>query len=117
MDESVERTIRRALDEARAKGRDHLAQTQAAVEAARQARPDMTASEILATVRLMGGIARRGESLADFRDSLPAVVNTLMWKTGQSLIKAKMKQEGAPFAGEIRLTAAGALRIERNATA
>ena len=53
MDEFVERIIRRALDEAREKGRDHLAQTQAAIEAARQARPDMTASEILAAVRLV----------------------------------------------------------------
>jgi hypothetical protein len=53
MDESVERIIRRALDEARVKGHDHLAQIQAAVEAARPARPDMTASEILATVSLV----------------------------------------------------------------
>ncbi len=53
MDEFVERIIRRALDEAREKGRDHLAQTQAAIDAARQARPDMTASEILAAVRLV----------------------------------------------------------------
>ena len=53
MDESVERIIRRALDEARAKGRDYVGQTQAAVAAARKARPDMTASEILATVRLV----------------------------------------------------------------
>ena len=53
MDESVERIIRRALDEARAKGRDYVGQTQAAVAAARKARPDMTASETLATVRLV----------------------------------------------------------------
>ena len=51
MDESVERIIRRALDEARANGRDYVGQTQAAVAAARKARPDMTASEILAMVR------------------------------------------------------------------
>jgi len=53
MDESVERIIRRALDDARAKGRDYVGQTQAAVAAARKARSDMTASEILATVRLV----------------------------------------------------------------
>jgi len=51
MDESVERIIRRALEEARAKGRDYLTQTELAVRAGRQARPDLTASEILATVR------------------------------------------------------------------
>lgn len=51
MDESLERIIREALEEARAKGRDYLTQTQIAVEAGRQARPDLTASEILATVR------------------------------------------------------------------
>jgi len=51
MDESLKRIIRQALEEARAKGRDYLTQTQVAVEAGRQARPDLTASEILATVR------------------------------------------------------------------
>ncbi len=40
-DEPHERIIRRALEEARAKGRDELT----------QARPDMTASEALAAVR------------------------------------------------------------------
>ena len=50
MDKSVERIIRRVLEDARAKGRDHLTQTQLAVEAVRNARPDMTASEILAVV-------------------------------------------------------------------
>ncbi len=53
MDKSVERIIRRVLEEARAKGRDHITQTELAVEAVRNARPDMTASEILAVVRLM----------------------------------------------------------------
>ena len=51
MDKSIERIIRRALEEARAKGRDHLTQTQLAVEAVRNARPDLTASEALAAVR------------------------------------------------------------------
>ncbi len=51
MDKSIERIIRRALEDARAKGRDHLTQTEEAVRVAREARPDLTASEILATVR------------------------------------------------------------------
>jgi phosphomannomutase len=38
--------------------------------------------------------------------ALPQVITEaggkpLMWKTGHSLLKAKMKQEGAPFAGEM----------------
>ncbi len=53
MDKSIERTIRRALEEARAKGRDHLTQTELAVRAVREARPDMTASEALAAVHLV----------------------------------------------------------------
>jgi hypothetical protein len=53
MDESVERIIRRALEEARVKGRDHLTQTQLAVKAVHQARPDMTVSEILDAVHLV----------------------------------------------------------------
>ena len=51
MDQSLERIIRRTLDEARAKGRDFLSQTEVAVRAVRQVRPDMTASEVLAIVR------------------------------------------------------------------
>ncbi len=51
MDKSLERIIRRALDDARAAGRDYLTQTEEAVRAGRDARPDLTASEILATVR------------------------------------------------------------------
>ncbi len=53
MDETVKRIICRALEEARAKGRDHLTQTRLAVKAVHQARPDMTASEILAAVHLV----------------------------------------------------------------
>ncbi len=53
MDETVKRIICRALEEARAKGRDHLTQTQLAVKAVHQARPDMEASEILAAVHLV----------------------------------------------------------------
>ncbi len=51
MDAGLENVIRQALDDARAKGRDHITQTEEAVRAARNARPDLTASEILATVR------------------------------------------------------------------
>ncbi len=51
MDKSIERIIRRVLEEAREKGRDHLAQTELAVRAIREARPNLTASEILAAVR------------------------------------------------------------------
>ncbi len=50
MDKSIERIIRRVLEEARARGRDEL--TQLAVRAVCQARPDMTASEALAAVEL-----------------------------------------------------------------
>jgi hypothetical protein len=53
MDKSIERIIRQALDDARAKGRDHVTQTELAVEAVRNARPDMTASEALAAVELV----------------------------------------------------------------
>jgi len=53
MDKSIERIIRRALEDARAAGRDHLTQTQLAVEAVRNARPDMTASDALAAVHLV----------------------------------------------------------------
>ena len=53
MDKSVERIIRRVLEEARAKGRDHLTQTELAVRAVCQARSDMTASDALAAVNLV----------------------------------------------------------------
>ncbi len=51
MDETVKRIIRRTLDDARAKGRAHLTQTEEAVRVGREARPDLTALEILAAVR------------------------------------------------------------------
>ena len=51
MDTGLENIIRRALADSRAAGRDHLTQTEEAVRAGREARPDLTASEILATVR------------------------------------------------------------------
>jgi len=53
MDKSLERIIRRALEDARAKGRDHITQTELAVRAVREARPDMTASEALAAVEMV----------------------------------------------------------------
>ncbi len=41
MDKSIERIIRRALEDARAAGRDHLTQTEEAVRTGREARPDI----------------------------------------------------------------------------
>ncbi len=52
-DGALEWIIRFALEEARAKGRDELTQNQVVVEAVRQARPDMTASDALAAVELV----------------------------------------------------------------
>ncbi len=51
MDLGLENIIRRALADARAAGRHHITQTEEAVRAGREAGPDLTASEILATVR------------------------------------------------------------------
>lgn len=53
MDKSIERIIRRTLEEAREKGRDHLTQAELAVRAVLQARPDMTPSEALAAVEMV----------------------------------------------------------------
>ena len=53
MDKSLERIIRRVLEEARAAGRDHITQTQLAVHAVCEARPGMTASDALATVEMV----------------------------------------------------------------
>ena len=53
MDKSVERIIRRVLEEARAKGRDHITQTELAVRAVCEAQPDMTASDALAAVNMV----------------------------------------------------------------
>ena len=53
MDKSIERIVRRVLEEARAKGRDHLTQTELAVRAVREARPDLTASDALAAVEMV----------------------------------------------------------------
>ncbi len=53
MDESLERIIRQTLGDARARGRDHLAQTVLAVRTVREVRPDMTAPEALAAVEFV----------------------------------------------------------------
>ncbi len=53
MDESLERVIRQALADAEATGRDYLTQTELAVRAVLQVRPDMTASEALTAVEMV----------------------------------------------------------------
>ncbi len=50
MDPDLENVIRQALADARITGRDHLGQTELAIQMVLQARPDMTASEALAAV-------------------------------------------------------------------
>jgi hypothetical protein len=52
-DECLECFIRRTLEEARARGRDHLTQTELAVRAVCETQPDMTASEVLAAVEMV----------------------------------------------------------------
>ena len=52
MDLDLENVIRQALGDAQAAGRDHLSQTELAVQAVQRARPDMTASDALAAVNL-----------------------------------------------------------------
>ena len=51
MDKSMERIICRTLEDAR--GRDDLTQTELAVRAVCEARPDMTTSDALAAVNLV----------------------------------------------------------------
>ncbi len=50
MDPDLENVIRQALADARSAGRDHLGQTELAVQMVLQARPDMTASDALTAV-------------------------------------------------------------------
>ncbi len=52
MDLDLENVIRQALADALAAGKDHLSQTEEAVRAVLQVRPDMTASDALAAVNL-----------------------------------------------------------------
>ena len=53
MDPDLENVIRQALPDAKADGRDYLTQTEEAVRAVQQVRPDMTASEALRAVNLV----------------------------------------------------------------
>ena len=53
MDPDLETVIRHALEDARAAGKDYLTQTEEAVRAVRQVRPDMTASAALSAVELV----------------------------------------------------------------
>jgi hypothetical protein len=53
MDKSIERIIRRTLEDVRERGRDDLTQTELAVRAVCQARPDMTTSDALAAVEMV----------------------------------------------------------------
>jgi hypothetical protein len=50
-DDDLKHVIEQALEDARSRGRDYVGQTELAVRAARQVRPDMTASHALAAVR------------------------------------------------------------------
>ena len=59
MDMNIERIIRRVLEEARGKGRDHLTQTEEAVRAVCQARPDRSLSGSEALPRAVGTMAMR----------------------------------------------------------
>ncbi len=53
MDPDLENVIRQALADAEDAGRDYLSQTEVAVRAVLQARPDMTASDALTAVNLV----------------------------------------------------------------
>ena len=53
MDPGLQTVIRQALADAQAAGRDHLTQTEVAVRAVLQVRPDMTASEAQSAVDLV----------------------------------------------------------------
>ncbi len=52
MDPDLENVIRKVLGDALAAGKDHLSQTELAVRAVWQVRPNMTASDALAVVGL-----------------------------------------------------------------
>ena len=49
----LENVIRQVLADAQATGKDHMSQTELAVQAVQRARPDMTASDALAAVNLV----------------------------------------------------------------
>ncbi len=54
MDPDLERVIRQALADAKAAGKDYQGQTETAVRAVLQARPDMTASDALVAATRCG---------------------------------------------------------------
>ncbi len=58
MDPDLDTVIREALEGARASGKDYLTQTEEAVRAVRQVRPDMTPSAALTAVE----VVRRAQS-------------------------------------------------------
>ncbi len=60
MDEDLAKIIRRALNEAKAAGRDHTAQTDYAVKKVLELRHDMTASDALNANELVAFCARVG---------------------------------------------------------
>jgi len=51
--QSLERIIRQALNESKAKGRDHITQTELPVRAGCRSRSDLSASEVLAAVWML----------------------------------------------------------------
>ncbi len=50
---NLQNVIRQALGDALAAGKDHLGQTELAVQAVQRVRPDMTASDALTAVNLV----------------------------------------------------------------
>ncbi len=59
-EDDLKHVINQALEDARNRGRDYVGQTELAVRAVRQVRPDMNASDALAVVRLINhGMAKR----------------------------------------------------------
>ncbi len=52
-EDDLKHVIQQALEDARSRGRDYFGQTELAVRAVHQARPDMTASAALAAVELV----------------------------------------------------------------
>ncbi len=53
MDEDLANIIRKALDEAKATGRDDTGQTERAVRKVRELRPDMSATDALNAINLV----------------------------------------------------------------
>ena len=51
-EDDLKHVIEQTLEDARSRGRDYVGQTELAVRAVRQVRPDMNASDALAAVRL-----------------------------------------------------------------